>query len=258
MAGQFIWHELVTTDVDGALGFYGDVVGWTYEEMDMGGPRYVVLSANGRAMGGVMPFPPEGAGMEPVWLGYVGVDDVDEEAARLERDRGTVHKSAADIPGIGRFAVVADPQGAVFVLFAGSDGNADPAPFMAPGHVGWNELHTIDWEKAFTFYSGHYGWTKDEAMDMGAMGTYQLFATGGAQATGAMMNNPNMPHPAWLFYFSVPDVDAGIDRIKAGGGTILMGPVEVPGGAWIVQAKDPRGAMFALVGMRPNFKGETA
>ena len=256
--GQFVWHELLTGDVDGALAFYKNVVGWTHEDRDSGGSRYAMLSANGQGMGGIMAMPPEGAGMNPVWMGYIGVSDADEGARRVAEAGGAVHRQPSDIPGIGRFAVVADPQGAAYVIFAGSDGNAEPAPFMTPGHVGWNELHTSDWEKAFDFYSRLYGWTKDTAMDMGAMGTYQLFATGGAEARGAMFNNPQLPRPMWLFYFSVPDIDAGIDRIKAGGGTILMGPHEVPGGAWIVQASDPHGAMFALVGQRPDFKGETA
>ena len=124
-----------------------------------------------------------------------------------------------------------------------------PAP-GTPGHVGWRELHAGDLEKDFAFYAGLFGWTKAEAMDMGPMGIYQLVAIGGVPA-GAMMNKTKeTPAPFWLFYFNVDNIDAGAKRVTDRGGQILFGPVEVPGGSWIVQCRDPQGAMFALLGPR--------
>jgi predicted enzyme related to lactoylglutathione lyase len=87
-------------------------------------------------------------------------------------------------------------------------------------------------------------------MDMGAMGTYQLFAAGGEAIGGIMTKPPQMPSPAWLFYFIVPDIDSAAARVTAGGGQVLQGPVQVPGGGWIVHCMDPQRAMFALVGSR--------
>jgi predicted enzyme related to lactoylglutathione lyase len=107
-----------------------------------------------------------------------------------------------------------------------------------------------DWQKAFGFYSELFGWQKSDAMPMGEMGTYQMFSTGG-QAIGGMFNKPPaVPAPYWLYYFNVGDIDVAVERVWANGGQILNGPMEVPGGHWIIQGKDPQGAMFALVGKR--------
>jgi hypothetical protein len=186
--------------------------------------------------------------MKPCWVGYVAVPDVDQGAQKVVSLGGKILREPADIPGVGRFAVVADPQGVVFQLFKGT-GTAHPeAASMKPGHVGWHELHTRDAAKAFEFYSALFGWTKDQAMDMGEMGTYQLFAIGGT-AAGGMFNSP-APVKSWLYYFAVEDVDAALKRITDHGGHVLQGPTEVPGPMFIVQATDPQGAMFAIVGSR--------
>jgi predicted enzyme related to lactoylglutathione lyase len=182
-------------------------------------------------------------------MGYVGVADVDTYAARVKAAGGSVHRAPEDIPGIGRFAVVADPHGAVLILFKGSGGE-EPAPVApgTPGHVGWHELHSGDRESAFAFYAGLFGWTKAEAVDLGPMGIYQTFATGGAPIGGMMTKAPSIPAAFWLYYFNVEAVDAAIARVRQGGGQIVNGPHQVPGGSWIAQCIDPQGAMFAMVG----------
>jgi predicted enzyme related to lactoylglutathione lyase len=85
---------------------------------------------------------------------------------------------------------------------------------------------------------------------MGAMGIYQLFSIGGSTIGGMFNKLAVVPATFWLYYFNVGDFDVAVARVKAGGGEIANGPMEVPGGSWIVQAKDPQGAMFALVGRR--------
>ena len=166
-----------------------------------------------------MPIPESARAMgaRPAWMGYVGVDDVDGYATRVKAARGTVHRPPEDIPGIGRFAVVADPDGAAFILFKGTSGEAPtPAAQGTPGHIGWHELHATDREGAFAFYSSLFGWTKTEAMDMGPMGVYQMFATGGATVGGMMTKAPEMPVPCWLYYFNVDAIDAAVTRVTAG------------------------------------------
>lgn len=247
---SFVWYEIMTTDRAAAEAFYRAVLGWETQACD-GGMPYTVALAGGRPAAGLMDLPEEAraAGMPPAWLGYVGVADVDAAADGVRRAGGAVHRPPADLPGIGRFAVVADPQGAVFMLFR-PDRADEPVPPMSPGHVSWHELYATDWQEAFAFYASRFGWTKDEALDMGPMGTYQLFAAGGP-ATGGMMNRPaGMPVAAWLFYFGVPAIDDAVQRVTAHGGHVLNGPMEVPGGAFVVQALDPQGAMFALVAPR--------
>jgi predicted enzyme related to lactoylglutathione lyase len=247
----FVWYELMTTDVKAAEAFYRSVVGWTSQAWGEPG-AYTLMKAGEAMIAGIMTLPKEvcDAGGRPGWVGYVGVDNVDAATAGVRKAGGTVHREPADIPDVGRFAVVADPGGATFMLFTPKGGDGTARDQMAPGHVGWHELYAADWQKAFDFYAGQFGWTKADAMDMGPMGTYQLFAAGGAPI-GGMMNKPDaVPMPVWLFYFNVPEIDAAVTSIRAGGGQVVNGPMEVPGGAWIVQATDPQGAMFALVGPR--------
>ena len=245
MAG-FIWYELMSTDPKASEAFYGSVVGWT-GRVFAGGQDYTVLGLGGRETGGIMATPP---GMGSFWIGYVAVDDVDAACRAIAAAGGKVEKEAWDIPGVGRLAAVSDPQGAGYMLMAPQGpAPADTPPMGTPGQAGWHELHTSDWEKAFAFYSGLYGWAKGEAMDMGAMGTYQIITDGGQQF-GAMFNSTQAPRPAWLFYFNVDSIDRAVAAVNAGGGQVINGPMQVPGGGWIINGIDPQGAMFALVGAR--------
>jgi predicted enzyme related to lactoylglutathione lyase len=248
----FVWYELMTTDVDAAEDFYGTVVGWRGQAMDQPEMRYTVMSAGEKMVVGLMPVPEEALNMGagPAWVGYIHADDIQAATDGVRQAGGAVHREPADIPNIGSFSVVADPQGAVFMLFQPSGGDDTPVPPMTLGHVGWHELYASDWKNAFEFYSGQFGWTKGDALDMGPMGTYQLFAAGG-DPIGGMMDKPEeLPSPGWLFYFNVEAIDAAVQRVTDKGGQIVLGPMEVPGGAWIVQGKDPQGATFALVAPR--------
>lgn len=255
--GRFVWYELMTTDAAGATSFYGDVVGWTPEDTGMSGTTYTMLKAPDRPVAGLMALNDEmkAAGARPGWVGYIAVDDVDAAAEQVTAKGGTIHRAPGDIPNVGRFAVAADPYGAVFCLFRGSPDMPapPPAPMGAPGHVGWHELMAGELEGAFAFYSGLFGWQKAEAMDMGPMGIYQLFTTGGADATGGMMTKPEqIPACFWLYYFAVEGtIEAAVERVKSGGGQVVNGPMEVPGGAWIIQALDPQGVLFAVVAPPP-------
>lgn len=252
MPSNFVWYELMTTDLDAAGAFYKTVVGWNSEAWDNPQMRYTIMKAGDKAVAGLMIVPDEAAkmGARPAWTGYIHADNVDAATQSVKKAGGTVYREPADIPEVGRFSVVADPQGAMFTLFTPKGEGQPPAPPMTPGHVGWHELYAADWKSAFDFYSSQFGWTKTDAMDMGEMGTYQLFAAGG-DAIGGMFTKPaDVPSPFWLFYFNVGDIDAAAQRVTGNGGKVLMGPMEVPGGGWVLQATDPQGAMFALVGRK--------
>jgi predicted enzyme related to lactoylglutathione lyase len=243
-SGSFGWYELSTADPAAAETFYKSVVGWGSEAFP-GDMPYTVLTAGGQGMAGLSG--PAPGGQPTGWTGYVMVEDADAAADSLRQAGGEVRYGPEDIPGVGRFAVCADPQGAAFnIMKPGEMERQHPAPGSI-GTIGWHELHAADWEKVWDFYSGQFGWAKAQAMDMGAMGVYQLFSDGGVDV-GAMMTSPGMPAPTWLFYFTVDSIEAAIERLKSGGGQVLMGPHEVPGGGWIVQATDPQGIMFALLG----------
>jgi uncharacterized protein len=250
--GKFVWYELMTSDPQAAEAFYRKVIGWEARDAGMPGMRYAIMSAGEIPVGGVTEIPQDArsAGARPAWIGYVAADDVDATAAQINQAGGAVHRGPADIPTVGRFAIVSDPQGAMFALFkpAGEPPGAPP-PAGAPGHGGWHELYAADREAAFAF-SKLFGWTKAEPFDMGAMGIYQIFSWQGQAIGGMMTKPPAVPAPAWLYYFNIAGIDAAKQRVEAGGGRVFHGPTEVPGGSWILQCADQQGAMFALVGPR--------
>jgi predicted enzyme related to lactoylglutathione lyase len=215
--------------------------------------EYTIFTLGDQGVAGLMPLPEEMAksGGRPAWLGYIMVDDVDAMAKRIPAEGGKLHKGPITVPGIIRFAVVSDPQGAVFLVATPLVKEAPPPiPIGTPGTVGWRELYAGEWHAAFAFYEKLFGWTKGAAHDMGPMGIYQLFKTGGeADAGGIMTRPPNVPAPFWGYYFNVAGIDAAAGRVTAGGGEIVNGPMQVPGGLWVAQAMDPQGAYFALVSL---------
>jgi hypothetical protein len=249
---NFVWYDVMTDDVPATEAFYKAVVGWTTRDVSTPDASYTLLCVGETMVGGLMPIPKEAraAGVRPAWMGYVGVPDVDDFAKRVAAAGGVVHRPPSDIPDIGRFAVVADPGGAGFILFAP---NPHPTPPMVapatPGHFGWRELRAGDGERAFAFYSGLFGWTKAMAVDMGAMGTYQTFAAGG-EPIGGMMTKPAGAPAHWLYFINVEDIDAATARVEGAGGSVVSGPHQVPNGAFIIQGRDTRGADFALLGPR--------
>ena len=248
----FIWYELMTTDQDAAEKFYRAVVGWKMADAGQPGMRYTILSAGDRGMGGLMALPAEAceAGARPGWLGYVGVPDTDAAPSASPRPAVRSIASPENIPNVGRFAVVADPGGAAFMLLTPLPRQDEPPPAdpKTLGLVSWHELYSSIGERAaFDFYAGQFGWDTFELMDMGPMGKYRIFGADGV-AMGGMMDKPaEAPASAWGFYVNVDGIDSAIERIKTNGGQVLMGPHQVPGDQWIVQALDPQGAAFALV-----------
>lgn len=256
MHGSFSWYELVTPDVEAAKAFYGAVVGWTYQSAGPGSD-YTLIEAAGQGVAGMLLLAktsrPAEAGA--VWMGYVAVDDVDATLEQLVKAGGKVHRPAEDIPGMLRFAVVADPQGIPFVAFTPAPGQNGPPPLTrgTPGKFGWRELVTSDAVAAFGFYSALFGWSKLDAIDMGPMGAYQLWTSDGGDADGGMMNAPPaMPGPGhWAYYINVDSIDAAVSRLTAAGGKVVMGPAEVPGSMWVAQALDPQGALFSLMSAKP-------
>jgi predicted enzyme related to lactoylglutathione lyase len=251
--GRFVWYELMTTDPGAAKAFYGEVVGWSTQDVPMPGMTYTLFTMGETHVSGLMELPEEARNMgaPPSWIGYVSVNDVDAAAEQVKRLGGTVHVQPRDIPDVGRFSIIADPQGATLALFKSSNPAQDQPPEPGtPGRIGWHELLATEWEAAFAFYGELFGWQKADAIPMGEMGVYQLFSAGGPAIGGMFTKTPMIPVPFWLYYFNVGDIDAAATRVTAGGGEILTGPMQVPGGSWIVQCRDSQGALFALVGTR--------
>ena len=185
----------------------------------------------------------------PFWAMYVGVPKLDGGAlAHIKKLGGKECSPVIEVPKVGRMQMMTDPQGAAFYIYEPSNTDQQPEGPAEIGEVSWIELMTTDAPAALKFYSEVFGWQPSEAMDMGPMGKYHMFNRPHGMI-GGMMNKPpemaNVP-PNWQIYFRVPDINAATERVKANGGKILNGPMEVPGGDLIVNAMDPQGGAFSL------------
>ena len=250
--GRFVWYELMTSDVPGALGFYTEVTGWKPQRWEQG--DYTMFVGSQGPLGGLtlLPEAAKQQGAQPYWQANIEVANVDETVAKVKELGGKVFVTE-DVPTVGRLAVIADPQGAVSAVFT-------PASAMAshdtakPGEFSWHELYTTDHEAAFEFYRQIAGWERLGEFDMGPMGKYLLWGRGGTQLGGMMTKPRDMKTPdgrevppSWLYYVTTDDLDAALARAKGKGATVINGPMEVPGGQRIVQLLDPQGAVIALV-----------
>ena len=254
-ADGFIWFELMTTDLRKAVTFYSSVMDWEARDSGMPGMPYTIFGRGGKDVGGMMSWASTGQDKPTKWMGHIYTTDVDSEVKAVADDGGTLYRPPQEIPGVGRFGVVADPQGAEYLLFQPNTPEA-PARLAPPepGSVGWCELATTDWEKAWEFYARHYGWTEDAAIDMGPMGTYQTFKMEAVTSGGGMMSIPPgnavpMGGPAWSFYFIVDDIQAAASKVTTSGGTITQGPMQVPG-SWVLRGIDTQGGHFAVTASR--------
>ncbi|MDR3484010.1 MAG: VOC family protein [Bradyrhizobium sp.] len=249
--GRFAWYELITTDVAAAQAFYTKVVGWGAQDASTPGLPYTLFTAGKASVSGLMELPDEARrkGATPRWMGYVSVKDVDATADRLKVLGGAVYVPPTN-SNIGRISVVADPQTSNLALVQGlKTGQRPPAELGKPGRVGWHELLAADWQKAFAFYGELFGWRRAGA-EIGPGDGYQMFSAGGQTIGGMSTKRPTDPVPYWIFYINVDDIDAAIERLKACGGQVFEGPLEMPGGNWIARCGDPQGAAFALQGER--------
>ncbi|MGI8508258.1 MAG: VOC family protein [Gemmatimonadaceae bacterium] len=248
---NFVWYEFHTSDAAGVARFYSSVLGWGLHDAGMPDRSYTLITVDKVQIGGILQKPAGSfvAGAKPTWIGYIGVNNVDTYIELLQQLGGSVHRAAEDIPNVGRFAVVADPQGANFVLFQPSNAGQEaerPTP-GTPGSPGWHDLIALDWQTDFTFYANMFGWTKSDVVDMGPNGVYQVFACDSVPIGGMMNRMDPTQSPGWFYYFNVEEIGAAVTRVKQHGGTITHGPAEVPGGQQIAHCLDPQGAIFAIV-----------
>jgi hypothetical protein len=248
LKGRFVWHDLMTTDPGAAQSFYGGVVGWGTQPWQQDG-SYTLWMAGEMPVGGCMALPAEvkaAAAVPPHWLTYVGTQDVDATAAQAASLGGKVLKAPEDIPSVGRFAVLADPQGAVLCVYAPAPNLPPPSGTPSVGRFSWHELATTDPSAAFAFYGALFAWRKATEYDLGPAGTYQLFDLGGPPLGGIYAKPSHVPVSSWLPYAMVSSADAAAAEATKLGGTIIVPPMDVPGGDRIAVGMDPQGAVFAV------------
>lgn len=245
--GLFVWHELMTTDPQGADSFYCGLFRWVTHPSSV--PGYTLWMSGGVGVSGLMAQPEEvrHGGAPPSWLLYLGTSDVDATVQAAQRLGGRVLKQAADIPGIGRFAVLADPQGAAFALFTPAARiPGDTAAPDAHSQFSWHELATSDPQGALEFYAPLFGWNEGPAHDMGGGNTYQIIEREGAPIGGIYrLQDPSKP-PHWLTYVKVDNLDGTVAAARTAGGQVIREPHEVPGGDRVAWILDPQGGAVAL------------
>lgn len=244
--GDFVWYDLMTTDTAAAIAFYTQVLGWSTQDFEGGKEPYKMWVGSQGAMGGSMILPDEAVkmGAPPHWLSHVTVEDLDASVAKVKALGGKIYNGPVAIPTVGRFAIIADPQGAVISIFQPAS-EIPPHDDSKHGEFCWRELATEDAEAALSFFGELVGWKLLHSMDMGPMGAYLIFGKGEKQLGGIYRRPPEMPMNAWTYYVNVDDLEAGVARATAAGAKLLHGPADVPGGR-IAQFIDPQGAAFAL------------
>ena len=244
--GQFVWHDLLTTDIAGAGAFYPRVAGWKSQPWDKDS-SYTLWMNRAAPLGGLMPLPEDASAAPSHWMPYISTPGVATTVEAARSLGAQVRKEPTDIPEVGTFAILADPQGAMFAVFTPS-GSPEAAGSASPaeGNFSWHELATTDDQAGLSFYIELFGWKPGARHDMGELGYYQLINHGGKDIGGIYNLQPGVTTPHWLSYVRVSDVNKAAKAAKAAGGRVIHGPMEVPGGDWIAQILDPQGAAFAV------------
>jgi predicted enzyme related to lactoylglutathione lyase len=251
--GQFLWHELLTTDPAAGAGFYSKVFGWNARPWE-GDADYTMLTHGNGPVGGARVV-----GRDPLadkvglhWLTYVGVPDLSAALAAVEAKGGRVIHPATGLSSDGgRYAVIADPQGATIGLYEPGAGMSSGNSAAVPGPIAWHELTAEDPEAGLRFYKEIFGWEVLGTHDMGGdVGTYYLFGIGTTQMGGAFKRGRDAAstRPRWLIYAHVPGITAAVASVLAAGGKLLNGPHQVPGGNWVAQLTDSHGVYLAMHG----------
>lgn len=250
--GRFVWYDLMTSDVEAAKTFYTQLIGWDLQGFDKAteDKPYTMWVGPKGPLGGVATLPDEAVkmGAPPHWVAYTYSDDLEATATMVKELGGEVLVPPTAIAGTGgAFAVLRDPQGAVFAAYGGDQSDDAGEDAKGPGTFTWHELGSTDFDKSFEFYAAVFGWTKTDSMDMGGGNIYLMYGKGDKTLGGMFTVSPDMPaQPGWLHYISVADCDKVTEKAKALGAKVLHGPMDVPGGDRICQLVDPQGAAFAL------------
>ncbi len=238
--GRFVWHELMTPDRAASQAFYARALGWKIQSWEHN-PSYSMFVAASGPLGAAVVESTQA----PHWIPYIGTADIEAIVRQAQQLGASVVKDITIIDAAGRYALLTDPQGARFGVYA-CDAPAQKEKAPQRGEFSWHDLAATDAAAALDFYSQTFGWELLDKHDMGPMGFYYVFGRNGAPVGGAFDRTDDMPGgPAWTGYVRVKDLDKTIRKVKSSGGTLLMGPVEVPGGDWIAQFADPHGASFA-------------
>lgn len=239
--GQFVWRELMTSDIQKARGFYGELLGWTYKDMPMEkGGVYTIVSKGETTVGGMMQIPP-GAQFPSYWCSYVSVKDVDATAEAVKARGGQV-LVIETAKGVGRFGAVMDPQGGVIGVLHGETGDMPAIERPFPGVFCWETLNATDPDKAKAFYREVFGWS----LGSGPGNADNVFKAGEAMVADVEPAPPGIQHAAWVLHVVVEKLTDATARAEKLGAKILMANVAVPQIGSMTFVQDPMGAVLSL------------
>jgi len=249
--GSFCWMELLAADTEKAKAFYGELFGWTTN--DVPGPDnsiYTILLKNDKSVGALcaMPDVAKQHGVPTHWQNYIAVVNVDESAERVSQLGGNVLMPPMDADDIGRMAIVQDPTGAAFSLWQ-SEKHPGAELYNEPGAWCWNELYTKNLNAAKEFYANLFGWTAEETPGAGGQ-PYTVFKNGETPIAGMLEIQPEWGEvpPCWGVYFSVENLDKTFEQAKVLGGNASCPVVmEVENVGRFAMLHDPQGAHFSII-----------
>ncbi len=244
--GTFSWADVATTDQEAAKAFYTDLFGWQTEDMPAGEDAvYTMASLHGKTVSAISPQPQQqrDAGVPPMWNCYITVESADDALERAKHLGATVHAPAFDVFDAGRMGVVQDPQGAFFEVWEPRQ-HIGAQLVNGPGLLSWNELASPDPDGSASFYGELFGWTIEPIEEMPMQ--YLIVKNRDGHTNGGIRAAAEQEPPYWLAYFGIDDLDAGVAKIGALGGTTLTEPMDIGGGNRIAAVQDPQGAVFAL------------
>jgi uncharacterized protein len=241
--GRFVWYELFTPDIAKSKKYYQELLGWKIAESEMGSMKYTMISCGDTPIAGMMPLSTvKMEGVPPFWQAYVSVPNVDEAAAAASSNGGKVLVEPVDIPPVGRFCVIMDPQGATVIAFKAADGDPPEVERAPVGTFCWNDLYTTDPGAAATFYGKVFGWRKELFQGDANM---PVFMRGKLPAAGLAKTPPGIP-PHWLNYVSVANLETSRKKAVELGGKVMLEEMVVPGVGKFCVVVDNVGAGLAL------------
>jgi len=247
LPGKFVWFEVMTHDIVKSKAFYTELFGWGIEEMTMQNDSVYTAFKNGDTpIGGFFQLDESMKDVPAHWLAYLSVEDVDASAKKLEEAGGMIAVEPMSMPGVGRMALVVDPEGARFSLFKGENPDPPDKEKMEPGDICWNELWSNLADAALKFYTEAIGY-EPEVFPTEGENTYQVLKSGGKERAG-LMQSPNPGAPSnWLQYVMVKDCDATVERARALGGQVPSEPVDLQGVGRFTVVQDPDGAAIGIL-----------
>ena len=246
LTGKFIWHDLVTTDLEADKRFYSGLFGWTYEQRrGPNGNSYTLVKSGDRFVAGMVAEqrPKDGSDISR-WLGYLSVPDVGLAVAQNDSAGGETVVGPLDISDFVRVAAITDPQGAVLGLAQSNIGDPDDSQAGKPGRVVWDELLASDPATAASFYKALAGYRVDMLQRNG--GKYTMLIADNVKRAGILENPLDGVDPMWLTYFGVQDVKAATARVDGLGGRVLLAPAAGIRDGKLALVVGPSGALLAL------------